>query len=41
MNPLRALEALGFFMADVQAGIGPFFGCFYRRKVGIPKQSAR
>lgn len=28
MKPLRALEALNFFMADVQAGIGPFIGVF-------------
>jgi MFS family permease len=26
MKPVRALEALNFFMADVQAGIGPFIG---------------
>lgn len=25
---LRALEALNFFMADMQAGIGPFLGVF-------------
>jgi hypothetical protein len=24
----RALEALNFFMADMQAGIGPFLGVF-------------
>ncbi|ALL66711.1 MFS transporter [Paraburkholderia caribensis MBA4] len=28
MNPQYALEALNFFMADVQAGIGPFLGVF-------------
>jgi MFS family permease len=28
MKPARALEALNFFMADVQAGIGPFIGVF-------------
>ncbi|MFT4065426.1 MFS transporter [Paraburkholderia sp.] len=28
MKPLRALEALNFFMADVQAGAGPFIGVF-------------
>ncbi|CAM2158825.1 Major facilitator transporter (plasmid) [Pararobbsia alpina] len=28
MNPLYALEGLNFFMADVQAGIGPFLGVF-------------
>nr|WP_315591602.1 MFS transporter [uncultured Cupriavidus sp.] len=28
MNPRYALEGLGFFMADVQAGIGPFLGVF-------------
>ncbi|NML32291.1 MFS transporter [Paraburkholderia antibiotica] len=26
MKPLRALEALNFFLADVQAGVGPFIG---------------
>ncbi|QTK88484.1 MFS transporter, partial [Burkholderia vietnamiensis] len=26
MRPARALEALNFFIADVQAGIGPFAG---------------
>ncbi|WP_051481430.1 MFS transporter [Paraburkholderia nodosa] len=26
MKPARALEALNFFMADVQAGVGPFIG---------------
>ncbi|HHL4078141.1 TPA: MFS transporter [Burkholderia sola] len=26
MRPARALEALNFFLADVQAGIGPFIG---------------
>ena len=25
---LRALDALNFFMADMQAGIGPFLGVF-------------
>ena len=28
MKPQRALEALNFFMADVQAGAGPFIGVF-------------
>jgi MFS family permease len=28
MNPQFALEGLNFFMADVQAGIGPFLGVF-------------
>jgi MFS family permease len=28
MNPQYALEALNFFMADVQAGIGPFLGVY-------------
>ncbi|WP_225031557.1 MFS transporter [Paraburkholderia sp. XV] len=28
MTPQYALEALNFFMADVQAGIGPFLGVF-------------
>lgn len=28
----RALEALNFFMADVQAGIGPFLGVFLQAK---------
>ncbi|WP_118181189.1 MFS transporter [Paraburkholderia phosphatilytica] len=28
MNPRYALEALNFFMADVQAGIGPFLGVY-------------
>ncbi|MFM0613172.1 MFS transporter [Paraburkholderia nemoris] len=28
MNPQYALEGLNFFMADVQAGIGPFLGVF-------------
>ncbi|KXU91420.1 MFS transporter [Paraburkholderia monticola] len=28
MKPARALEALNFFMADVQAGIGPFIGVY-------------
>jgi predicted MFS family arabinose efflux permease len=28
MKPVRALEALNFFMADVQAGVGPFVGVF-------------
>ena len=27
-RPLHALEALKFFMADIQAGIGPFLGVF-------------
>jgi hypothetical protein len=28
MNPRYALEALNFFMADVQAGVGPFLGVY-------------
>ncbi|WP_322033858.1 MFS transporter [Paraburkholderia sp. J76] len=28
MNPQYALEALNFFMADVQAGVGPFLGVY-------------
>lgn len=32
MNPQRALEALSFFMADVQAGIGPFLGVFLQAR---------
>lgn len=35
MNPLYALEGLNFFMADVQAGIGPFLGVFCRLRAGI------
>lgn len=27
-HPYRALEALNFFMADMQAGIGPYLGVF-------------
>jgi predicted MFS family arabinose efflux permease len=29
---LRALEALNFFMADMQAGIGPFLGVFLQQR---------
>lgn len=32
MKPTRALEALNFFMADVQAGIGPFLGVFLQAR---------
>ncbi len=32
MKPTRALEALNFFMADVQAGIGPFIGVFLQAR---------
>jgi predicted MFS family arabinose efflux permease len=32
MKPQRALEALNFFMADVQAGIGPFLGVFLQAR---------
>lgn len=32
MKTLRALEALNFFMADVQAGIGPFLGVFLQAR---------
>ncbi|WP_414444727.1 MFS transporter [Burkholderia sp. 22PA0106] len=32
MNPLYALEGLNFFMADVQAGIGPFLGVFLQAR---------
>jgi MFS family permease len=37
MNPLRALEALNFFMADVQAGIGPFLGVFLQAQGWHPE----
>jgi len=30
----RPLEALNFFMADVQAGIGPFLGVFLQARLG-------
>ncbi|WP_144138309.1 MFS transporter [Paraburkholderia sp. BCC1884] len=32
MKSTRALEALNFFMADVQAGIGPFLGVFLQAR---------
>ncbi|MFM0737442.1 MFS transporter [Paraburkholderia xenovorans] len=32
MKPGRALEALSFFVADVQAGIGPFLGVFLQAR---------
>ncbi|WGS54304.1 MFS transporter [Paraburkholderia sp. D15] len=32
MRTIRALEALNFFMADVQAGIGPFLGVFLQAR---------
>lgn len=32
MNAKRALEALNFFVADVQAGIGPFLGVFLQAR---------
>lgn len=32
MNPRYALEGLNFFMADVQAGIGPFLGVFLQAR---------
>lgn len=32
MKTCRALEALNFFMADVQAGIGPFLGVFLQAR---------
>ncbi|PRY09255.1 MFS transporter [Paraburkholderia sp. BL25I1N1] len=32
MTPRRALEALNFFVADVQAGIGPFLGVFLQAR---------
>jgi MFS family permease len=32
----RALEALNFFMADVQAGVGPFLGVFLQSKGWSP-----
>ncbi|ASL46215.1 putative MFS-type transporter [Burkholderia sp. AD24] len=32
MKTSRALEALNFFMADVQAGIGPFLGVFLQAR---------
>jgi MFS family permease len=28
----RALESLNFFMADMQAGIGPFLGVFFQQR---------
>ena len=31
---IRPLEALNFFMADMQAGIGPFLGVFLLRTAG-------
>ena len=32
MKANRALEALNFFVADVQAGIGPFLGVFLQAR---------
>ncbi|SAL29595.1 major facilitator transporter [Caballeronia terrestris] len=32
MKPARALELLNFFVADVQAGIGPFLGVFLQAR---------
>jgi MFS family permease len=32
LKPQRALEALNFFVADVQAGIGPFLGVFLQAR---------
>jgi len=37
MNPLYALEGLSFFMADVQAGIGPFLGVFLQTQGWHPE----
>jgi MFS family permease len=37
MNPLYALEGLNFFMADVQAGIGPFLGVFLQAQGWHPE----
>ncbi|CAM2139418.1 MFS transporter [Paraburkholderia tropica] len=37
MNPHYALEALSFFMADVQAGIGPFLGVFLQAQGWHPQ----
>jgi MFS family permease len=37
MKPQRALEALNFFMADVQAGIGPFLGVFLQARGWHPQ----
>jgi MFS family permease len=37
MNPLYALEGLNFFMADVQAGIGPFLGVFLQAQGWHPQ----
>ncbi|MDR5815983.1 MULTISPECIES: MFS transporter [unclassified Caballeronia] len=37
MNPLYALEGLNFFMADVQAGIGPFLGVFLQAHGWLPE----
>jgi hypothetical protein len=32
MKATRALEALNFFVADAQAGIGPFLGVFLQAR---------
>lgn len=37
MHPLYALEALNFFVADVQAGIGPFLGVFLQARGWNPE----
>jgi MFS family permease len=37
MNPQYALEGLNFFMADVQAGIGPFLGVFLQAQGWHPE----
>ncbi|WP_144113974.1 MFS transporter [Paraburkholderia sp. BCC1886] len=37
MNAQYALEALNFFMADVQAGIGPFLGVFLQAHGWLPQ----
>ncbi|MDR5759688.1 MFS transporter [Caballeronia sp. LZ035] len=37
MNPRYALEGLNFFMADVQAGIGPFLGVFLQAHGWLPE----
>jgi MFS family permease len=37
MNPLYALEGLNFFMADVQAGIGPFLSVFLQAQGWHPE----
>jgi predicted MFS family arabinose efflux permease len=38
MNSLFALNALNFFMADVQAGLGPFLGVFLQARQWSPAE---